>query len=118
MLVPEQNDSDKEVKNIANFIADELGKEVPWHVSAFHPAYKMLEVQSTEPSKIERAIGFGKQMGLKYVYAGNLAENRRESTHCSRCQELVIERVGHIVRRFDRKGSCPRCKTKIDLILE
>jgi len=117
LLIPEENDSDKEVKNIANFISNELGKEVPWHISAFHPAYKMLETQSTEPAKIEHAIRLGKQIGLKYVYAGNLAENRRENTHCPRCQELVIERVGHIVRRFDREGICPKCKTKVDLIL-
>jgi len=118
LLIPNQNDSDKEIKNIANFIADELGKEVPWHLAAFHPAYKMLETHSTKPSKIEHAVRLGKQMSLKYVYAGNLPDNKRENTHCSRCQELVIERVGHIIRRFDRGGLCPKCKTSIDLILE
>jgi pyruvate formate lyase activating enzyme len=118
LLIPERNDSDKEIKNIANFIADELDSKVPWHISAFHPAYKMLETKSSESSKIEHSVRLGKQMGLKYVYAGNLPGNKRENTYCPKCSEIVIERVGHIIRRFDREGLCSKCKTKIDLILE
>jgi len=117
LLIPNQNDSDKEIRKIANFIVDELDEKVPWHVSAFQPAYKMLDTPATEYSKIEHAIKIGKQAGLKYVYAGNIPGSSYENTYCPRCNNLIVERANYIIRRFDKNGICPKCKTKIDLIL-
>jgi pyruvate formate lyase activating enzyme len=118
LLIPSENDSDKEIKNIANFIYDKLGKETPWHVSRFYPAYKMVDARQTEPKSIEKAVRLGKQMGLKYVYAGNLPNSIYENTYCPRCSNFLIERSSYIIRRFDRESECPHCKTKIDLILK
>jgi len=118
LLIPDQNDSEKEIRSIANFIYSEVGKETPWHISRFYPAYKMLEVKPTDPKTIEKAVKIGKEIGLKYVYAGNLPGSAFENTPCPHCQKTVIERLGYIIRRLDRDGICPYCKTRIDLILE
>lgn len=118
LLIPGQNDTPSELKDIANFIERQLGKETPWHISAFSPAFKMMDHQLTQASEIEKAVLLGKQMGLKYVYAGNIRTAKSQNTYCPKCQELIIERSGSIIRSFDQKSQCPRCKTQIDLILE
>ncbi len=118
LLIPGENDKPTELKKIVKFISDEIGKETPWHVSRFYPAYKMKELPTTNIKTIEKAIKIGKEAGLKYVYAGNIPESPYENTYCPRCNNLIIERVNYIIRRFDKNGLCPRCKTKIDLILE
>ena len=78
----------------------------------------MKDASPTDPAVIEKAVKIGKLAGLKYVYAGNLPYSHYENTYCPRCGEIVIERIGYIARRLDSQGVCPKCKTKIDLILE
>jgi len=72
LIIPGKNDSEKELKQIAEFIKKELGKDVPWHVSRFFPTYKMAETMPTPREKIYRAVEIGKSVGLKYVYPGNV----------------------------------------------
>jgi len=117
LLIPGENDKTAELKKIAGFIMAKIGKETPWHISRFYPAYKMKEAEPTPEKTIGKAIKIGKLAGLKYVYAGNLPNNFHENTYCPRCGEIVIERIGYIARRRDNEGFCPKCKTKIDLIL-
>jgi len=71
-LIPNKNDSDRELQNIADFIKKELGAETPWHISRFFPTYKMMNLLPTKIETIYKAIEIGKKAGLKYVYGGNI----------------------------------------------
>jgi len=72
LIIPGKNDSEEELKQVAEFIKKELGADVPWHVSRFFPTYKMADIEPTPVEKVLRAAEIGKEAGLKYVYAGNI----------------------------------------------
>ncbi len=115
LVVPDLNDSEDELGDIAQFIASELGVEVPWHVSRFHPDYKMYDRGPTPPSALRRAYDLGRAAGLKYVYVGNMPGARLEDTICANCGERVLERRGfQVVRRNLRDGNCGNCDTPVD----
>ncbi|MEW6552563.1 MAG: AmmeMemoRadiSam system radical SAM enzyme [Campylobacterota bacterium] len=113
LIIPTKNDSDKELTQIASFIADELGVDVPWHISAFHPDYKELQLQRTPKETLQRAYNIGKQAGLKYIYMGNIAD--ASDTVCPQCGEVLLERVGFGTRinKIGTTGICPKCATQI-----
>jgi len=114
LVIPTLNDSDKEFEEIAQFILS-LGPEVPWHVSAFYPTYKMLNLRRTPASRLHRAREIGMSAGLRYVYCGNIAGGEGEDTFCPQCGRKVIERVGFQVTRNEVvKEECPHCHAKID----
>jgi len=114
LIVPGENDFDEELKNIAEFIAQEAGLDVPWHVSRFYPNYEMRGVSATSPATLERAYDIGKAAGLRYIYVGNLPGARAESTFCYDCGTMLIERVGYrIVRNEIKNQRCPRCRAEI-----
>jgi len=118
LVIPGFNDSDEELINIAKFIKNELGDRVPWHLSRFYPQYKLQDTDPAEEERIYTAMQLGKEVGLKYVYGGNVLGEGLENTHCPNCDELVIERKGYEIKRFDKNGKCPKCGEKIDLILK
>lgn len=114
LLIPALNDSDEELKDIAQFITG-LGKETPWHISRFHPQFKMLNVPVTSISSLHRAVEIGKQAGLKYVYSGNVPGDEGENTHCFHCGNLLIERCGFKVVSINLTGNkCSKCGTQLD----
>ncbi len=114
LVIPTLNDSDKEFEEIAQFIVT-LGPEVPWHISAFYPTYKMLSLQRTPASLLHRAREIGIRAGLRYVYCGNISGEEGEDTFCPHCGRRVIERVGFRVAKNDVvKPECRHCHTKID----
>ena len=117
LLIPTKNDSSKDLKSIAEFIAKELGAETPWHISRFFPAYKMMDLPPTEVETIRKAVEIGRKAGLKYVYSGNIPGDSFEDTYCSKCKEKMIDRTGYSIERFDDKGTCSKCKTNLNLIL-
>ena len=94
LVVPGMNDSDAELSEISRFIASELGVETPWHVSRFHPDYKMYDRGPTPETALRRAYELGREAGLLYVYVGNLPGARLEDTHCPNCDRTVVERWG------------------------
>ena len=115
LVVPDLNDSAGELGDIARFIARELGVETPWHVSRFHPDYRMYDRSATPQTSLARAHDLGKQAGLRYVYVGNLPGARLEDTYCPNCKQAVIKRWGFQVRsRHIRDGKCIYCGTIID----
>ena len=118
LIMPDLNDSDEELTQLAQFIKNELGPETPWHVSRFFPQYKMQDENPTEEDLIYQAYKIGKDVGLKYVYGGNIASETLENTYCPACNELVIKRTGYEIKRYDKNGKCPKCGEKIDLILK
>ncbi|MHC4482659.1 MAG: AmmeMemoRadiSam system radical SAM enzyme [Planctomycetota bacterium] len=114
LLVPGENDSDDELKNLADFIVSKAGDDVPWHISRFHPQYKYLDSVATPVSSLERAEQIGKEAGLHYVYLGNVPGSKSESTFCYNCGRLLIERVGYRIVANDTENSCcPDCGTSI-----
>jgi pyruvate formate lyase activating enzyme len=117
LIISELNDSDKELVGIAEFMANELGSETPWHVSRFFPQYKMQNQDSTEEELIYKAYKIGKEAGLKYVYGGNIVSDSLENTYCPNCQELIIRRTGYDINQFHEAGKCAKCKQDLDLVL-
>ncbi|MBE0558831.1 MAG: hypothetical protein IH628_16510 [Proteobacteria bacterium] len=114
LLIPEINDGEDELREIAGFIRS-LGAETPWHISRFHPRYRMMEKPPTPAESIHRAVRIGKSAGLKYVYSGNIPGDSEENTSCARCGHLLIGRRGFAVERLDLEDSaCPRCGTWLD----
>jgi pyruvate formate lyase activating enzyme len=114
LVVPGMNDSDKELKDIATFLAG-LDPEIPWHVSRFYPSYLWTGHEPTPVASLRRALQIGKEAGLKYVYTGNVPGEPSESTACPGCGQLVIERWGFTVSqlRLEPGGRCSSCKTQI-----
>ncbi|OPY88359.1 MAG: molybdenum cofactor biosynthesis protein A [Smithella sp. PtaU1.Bin162] len=114
LLIPSLNDSNEELKDIAGFIAG-LGKETPWHISRFHPQYKMLTKPVTPVSSLHRAREIGKLAGLKYVYSGNVPGDEGENTYCSYCGNCLIERHGFRIVKLNLSGNkCNRCGEEIE----
>jgi pyruvate formate lyase activating enzyme len=72
LIIPTKNDSKEELNNIAEFIANNLGIETPWHISAFHPDYKEIKLPKTPIKTLKKAYKIGIKNGLKYVYMGNI----------------------------------------------
>jgi len=118
LVIPTLNDSEAELRDIAAWIA-KTDAAMPWHVSAFHPAYKLGDLPPTSAASVVRAREIGLEEGLRYVYTGNVAgrgnESDGESTFCYGCGELLIERRGFSVRanRIER-STCPQCGAAID----
>ena len=114
LVVPRMNDSKEELTDIANFIANELGTDVPWHVSRFHGDYKMTDAPSTPMEKLYEAMEIGKKAGLKYIYCGNVPPNDYENTFCPNCQTRLIRRMGFaVIENILTDGKCPNCSTEI-----
>lgn len=118
LVIPTLNDSDKEFEEIAQFILS-LGPEVPWHISAFYPTYKMLNLPRTPPSLLHKAREIGVQTGLRYVYCGNIPGEEGEDTLCPHCGRRVIQRVGFRVLKNDVVGgTCRHCHGTVDGLWE
>jgi pyruvate formate lyase activating enzyme len=114
LVVPGLNDGDAELRALAGFIAGDLGPETPWHVSRFHPTYRLLDRPATPRATLERARGIGLQAGLRHVYTGNLPGEAGEKTICPVCRELLIDRCGfQVTANRLRRGCCPRCRTPL-----
>ena len=111
LIVPGDNDSDEEIREIAKFIAS-VSVDIPWHLSAFHPDYKVQDKEPTPLSTMQRAYEIAKEEGLRYVYLGNVLVEA--NTYCPRCNTLLLKRVGFNVSENNLKdGKCYKCNTKI-----
>ncbi len=118
LIIQGLNDNRKELEQLIKFIVG-LDEAIPWHVSAFHPSYRMSSTPPTSRYKIEEVALMGRDMGLRYVYSGNVWGSDFENTYCYSCGGLLIRRRGFdIVENKLRGGVCPYCGTKIDIVLE
>jgi pyruvate formate lyase activating enzyme len=119
LIIPRLNDDTAELKELAAFIAQDLGVETPWHISRFHPTYKLTDRQPTPVKTLTAARKIGLKAGLKYVYTGNVPGNAAENSLCYSCGETVIERWGFQVGEMRIKnGNCMKCGTAIDGVWE
>jgi pyruvate formate lyase activating enzyme len=116
LVVPGFNDGPKELRDIAQFLAS-VSRDIPWHVTAFHPDYKMTGPRPTQPDDLLRAAEIGTEAGLHFVYAGNAPGRvgEWENTRCPGCGETLIFRDGYLIQeyRITTRGTCPRCSVVI-----
>jgi pyruvate formate lyase activating enzyme len=112
LIVPGFNDSADEARRLTEFIAS-VSPDIPWHVTAFHSDYKMMDTESTTADKLIQLAEIGKQSGLRYIYAGNLPGRvgDLENTRCHQCHALLIERFGYLITGYHLtpNGACPSC---------
>ncbi len=116
LLIPGFNDSDDELKRMAEFLAG-VSHDIPWHVTAFHQDYKMTDPEDTPPETLLRAAAIGREAGLRFIYAGNLPGKvgDLENTYCPNCKTLLIERYGYFIRSYKLTpdGACPKCNQQL-----
>jgi pyruvate formate lyase activating enzyme len=114
LIIPGLNDDPRGLREIAEYICG-LDPGIPWHVSRFHPQYRMMNKPVTPVETLRAAMEIGRESGLKYVYCGNVPGDTGESTNCYHCGELLIERWGFSVRQNNLIGdTCPGCAAAID----
>ena len=113
LIIPDHNDSEAELKQIAGFIRS-VGADVPWHVTRFHPTYKLTEEPRTPLQTLKRAREIGFEAGLRYVYEGNIP-GEGEETACWSCRKPLVKRFGFSVEENNiRDGKCRFCGSPID----
>ncbi|HHP7233050.1 MAG TPA: AmmeMemoRadiSam system radical SAM enzyme [Desulfobacterales bacterium] len=115
LIVPGLNDDTEELRDLADFLVRELGVETPWHISRFHPTYKLTDRPPTPVKTLLMARDIGLEAGLRYVYTGNVPGEDGEHTYCPECRRVVIERWGFSIRSYDLEdGRCRYCRSPID----
>ena len=115
LLIPGHNDSDEEITALSQWVAKELGPDVPLHFSAFHPDYKMADVPATPPATLIRARNMALKAGLHYVYTGNVHNIEGDTTFCHHCHAPLIVRDWYQINSYQltRTGHCPHCETPV-----
>ena len=114
LIIPTLNDSEMELRKIAEFIK-EISEDIPWHITQFHPTYKLIDQTITPVTTLRKARQIGIEAGLRYVYEGNVLGENGENTYCHNCQKMLIHRRGYRILENRIKSSiCPYCGTKID----
>jgi pyruvate formate lyase activating enzyme len=113
LVIPGLNDGSEALRSTAEAIRG-ISETIPWHISRFYPAYRLPDVPPTPVATLEEAQRIGQEVGLRYVYMGNVP-GKGENTHCPSCGEPVIIRLGFMVRENRlQEGCCPACDTKVD----
>jgi pyruvate formate lyase activating enzyme len=115
LIVPGLNDDPAELAALAGFLAGELGPDTPWHISRFHPTYRLTDQPPTPVATLHRAHAVGRAAGLRYVYVGNVPGDEGESTRCPGCDAMLVERRGFRVGKMRLKdGRCEGCGAPIE----
>ena len=120
LAIPGESDSEEMFRGIAKFIYHELGPETPWHISQFSGtiSWKLQHIPDTPVETLEKGYKIGKEIGLKYVYTGNVPGLPSENTTCPKCKTVAINRMNYIIHRHDKNGKCPKCGQDLNLILK
>ncbi len=111
LLIPGENDSDREIDQLSSWVRDNLGTDVPLHFSAFYPAFKMMDHQPTPAATLTRAREIALDSGLHHVFTGNVNDEQGQSTYCSACDALLIGRDWYQLTAWnlDSHGACTQC---------
>jgi pyruvate formate lyase activating enzyme len=114
LVIPGLNDNADELKVLADFLVSDLGSDTPWHISRFHPTYRLLDRSATPVHTLTMAGEIGDRAGLRYVYLGNVPGRGGEQTRCHHCGEVLIDRYGfEILRNRVVEGCCGSCRTPV-----
>lgn len=114
LVIPTLNDSDDDFRGIAEFIKG-VGVDIPWHISQFYPTYKLTNLPLTPVSTLQKAREIGLEVGLRYVYEGNVPGEGGEHTYCYQCGRVLIRRYGfQILANTLSDATCPYCGAVID----
>ena len=115
LLIPGKNDSNEELEAMCEWIARELGSEVPLHFTAFHPDYKMTDLQRTPAATLTRAREIARRAGIQYVYTGNVHDRTGGTTFCAGCGEPLVVRDWHQILAYELtvEGRCRHCDKQI-----
>jgi pyruvate formate lyase activating enzyme len=118
LLIPGYTDEIEMLYKLAEFIATDLDTDTPWHISKFNPeiSWKLKTLKPTGEDILYEAYEIGKEIGLKYVYIGNVPGDQKENTYCPSCGELAIRRLGYNIERQDNNGRCEYCDKSLDII--
>lgn len=117
LLIPDENDGDDELKKLTQWLSS-VDVNIPWHISSFHPDFKMMNKHRTPISTLQRAYAIGKAAGLNYIYMGNVGAAGKADTECPKCHTVLIRRQGmmctEVQAQFDQDaGTCRKCGTAI-----
>ena len=117
LIVPKVGDDLEHARKLSKFVYDEFGPEMPIHFLRFHPDYKMMEYPSTPVETLEKHYQVAKDVGLKYVYLGNVPGHKWEHTYCPECNNIVVNRYGFSIREWhlDKKNCCNFCGNRIPI---
>ena len=120
LLIPGENDSEKELQEMTQWVVENLGPDVPMHFSAFHPEWKMLDTPSTPPATLAMARKIAMDNGVKFAYVGNVHDSKGDSTWCPECGQLLIERDWYVLGQWnlDDKGCCSNCGYELPGVIE
>ncbi|MCK5625988.1 AmmeMemoRadiSam system radical SAM enzyme, partial [Candidatus Bathyarchaeota archaeon] len=104
-------------RELAIWIKENLGEDTPTHLLRFHPNYELIDIPQTPIETVERAKQIMTDVGLKYVYAGNIPGHNGENTYCPTCRELLIRRFGFRIIKWNlrRDKTCPKCGEQIPI---
>lgn len=114
LLIPGENDSEDEIKQMTDWILTNLGDDVPVHFTAFHPDFKLRDKQQTPLSTLVTARKIAINNGIKYCYLGNVHYEEGDTTYCPDCGEALIVRDWHSVsKNIIADSKCPKCSAEI-----
>ena len=119
LLIEGLNDDKDDLQCLSEFIVKTLGVNTPWHISRFHPAYKLTNISPTSLNKIEKVEKIGKESGLNYIYVGNIVGAKSENSFCHNCKALLIKRHGFKIEKnlIKNIATCPVCNQKVPFIV-
>ena len=117
LIVPKVGEDLEHARKLSKFIYDEFGPEMPIHFLRFHPDYKMMEFPNTPIETLEKHYHIARDVGLNYVYLGNVPGHKWEHTYCSECNQIVVNRFGFNIREWhlDKNNRCKYCQNSIPI---
>jgi len=115
LIIPTKNDDPKQIKKMCVWIKNNLGKSTPISFSKYYPTHKLTNIPPTPLKTLEKAVKIARDVGLEYVYIGNVPGHKYEDTYCPECGVKLIDRYGyHIIFNKIKNGRCPNCNEKIE----
>ncbi len=117
LVIPEENDSDEELRDIARFLAS-VSPDLPWHISRFFPTFELTERPPTPIETLRRAVRIGREEGLRYVYMGNVPAEGTEDTLCPQCGTTVIRRSAFQAAVEERADRCAACGVPLPVVTQ
>ena len=120
LVIPGENDSDKEFHELTSWVVEHLGRDVPLHFSAFHPDWKMLDKPPTPPATLTRARRIAIENGIRYAYTGNVHDEEGDTTYCHDCGAALIVRDWYVLKEWNlsEDGHCLACGARCNGVFD